>query len=162
MEIGKIVGLHGLKGDVKAEYWCDGAEVFCALRTLYLNNGETKLSVNSRPHKNIILIKIDGINTAEQAESLKGHILFAFRDDIPKDPGSHFIQDLIGLQVQDFNSGKIYGNINDVLKTGANDVYSVADNAGKEYLVPVIDSVVKEINLEEGKVIIKPIEGIFL
>lgn len=72
------------------------------------------------------------------------------RNDAKLSDGEYFIQDLIGLAVIDIDNGTVYGKLTDVFKTGANDVYQVTDN-NKNYLIPVIDDVVKEINLEEKK-----------
>ncbi len=67
----------------------------------------------------------------------------------------------MGLDVIDIDTSKSYGKITDVLKTGANDVYQVTDEKKKDYLIPVIDDVVKEIDINGGKVLIKPLKGIF-
>ena len=73
----------------------------------------------------------------------------------------YFIQDIVGLSVEDADSGRVYGTVTDVLRTGANDVYQVTDNDGKEYLLPVIPDVVVKTEIGEGKLLIRPIRGIF-
>lgn len=87
--------------------------------------------------------------------------MYINRDDINLAEGVHFVQDLIGLEVKDAGNGRAYGKISDVLRTGANDVYEIKDAAGKTYLAPVIDDVVKEINVNDGYVLIVPMKGIF-
>lgn len=161
LDSGKIVGTHGIKGEVRIDPWCDSPEFLCAFRKLYLDGqGETFVEVKSRPHKNIVLAKIKGIDTIEAAERLRGKIIYINRNDIHLEDGVHFVQDLIGLEVRDFDSGKVYGTIKDVLRTGANDVYEIVDG-GKTYLAPVIDEVVREINTDDGYVRITSMKGIF-
>ena len=161
LESGKIVGTHGIKGEVRIDPWCDSPEFLCAFKKLYLDErGETAIKVKSRPHKNITLCKIEGIDTIEAAERLRGKIVYIDRDDIKLDEGVHFVQDLIGLEVRDFETDEVYGTLTDVLRTGANDVYEITRD-GKKYLAPVIDEVVREINTEKGDVLITPMKGIF-
>ncbi len=161
LEIGKVVSTHGLRGELRVDPWCDSPQFLCQFKTLYLKKGETKLSVSSRPHKTIAIVKAKGIDTIEEAEKLRGRVLYINRSDARLAPGEYFIQDLMGLDVIDIDTSKSYGKITDVLKTGANDVYQVTDEKKKEYLIPVIDDVVKEIDINGGKVLIKPLKGIF-
>ncbi len=161
LEIGRVVSTHGLRGELRVDPWCDSPQFLCQFKTLYLKKGETKLSVSSRPHKTIAIVKAKGIDTIEEAEKLRGRILYINRSDARLAPGEYFIQDLMGLDVIDIDTSKSYGKITDVLKTGANDVYQVTDEKKKDYLIPVIDDVVKEIDINGGKVLIKPLKGIF-
>lgn len=161
LEIGKVVSTHGLRGELRVDPWCDSPQFLCQFKTLYLKKGETKLSVSSRPHKTIAIVKAKGIDTIEEAEKLRGRVLYINRSDARLAPGEYFIQDLMGLDVIDIDTSKSYGKITDVLKTGANDVYQVTDEKKKDYLIPVIDDVVKEIDIKGGKVLIKPLKGIF-
>lgn len=161
LEIGKVVSTHGLRGELRVDPWCDSPQFLCQFKTLYLKKGETKLSVSSRPHKTIAIVKAKGIDTIEEAEKLRGRVLYINRSDARLAPGEYFIQDLMGLDVIDIDTSKSYGKITDVLKTGANDVYQVTDKDKKDYLIPVIDDVVKEIDINGGKVLIKPLKGIF-
>lgn len=162
LDSGKIVGTHGIKGEVRIEPWCDSPEFLCAFKKLYLDEkGQTFIEVKSRPHKNITLAKIKGVDTIEAAEKLRGKIVYINRDDITLDEGVNFVQDLIGLEVKDAENGTVYGRITDVLRTGANDVYEITDSNNKKYLAPVIDEVVEEINVDGGFVLIRPMKGIF-
>ena len=82
-------------------------------------------------------------------------------DDIYLSEGVYLVQVLIVLEVKYAGNGRVYGKISDVLRTGANDVYEIKDADGKTYLAPVIDDVVKEINVNDGYVLIVPMKGIF-
>ena len=162
LDSGKIVGTHGIKGEVRIEPWCDSPEFLCAFKKLYLDEkGQTFIEVKSRPHKNITLAKIKGVDTIEEAEKFRGKIVYINRADITLDEGVNFVQDLIGLEVKDAENGTAYGKITDVLRTGANDVYEITDSNNKKYLAPVIDEVVAEINVDGGFVLIRPMKGIF-
>lgn len=162
LDTGKIVGTHGIKGEVRIEPWCDSPAFLCFFKKLYLDeNGETFIEVKSRPHKNIALCKIKDVDSIEAAEKYRGRVVYINRNDINLEDGVNFVQDLIGLEIIDINSGRVYGNLTNVLRTGANDVYEITDQSGKKYLAPVIDEVVKEINVDAGYVKINPMKGIF-
>ena len=83
------------------------------------------------------------------------------KKDIPIEEGRYFIEDLKGCSVYDTNSKKLYGELIDVFNTGASDIYSVKDSSGKEYLIPILEGTVSEINLEKHEIYLLPIEGIF-
>ena len=107
-------------------------------------------------------MQLNGVTTVEQADKLRGTVLYINRNDVTLPEGRYFISDLLGLRVCDADNAEIcYGNITDVLKTGANDIYQVTDDAQKCYLIPVIDDVVIETDLTAGIVRIRPMKGIF-
>lgn len=162
LEVGKVVGTHGIKGDIKVQPWCDSPFFLCEFKNLYLDNGEKKVKVfRSRVNKNIVIVNIEGIDSVEKANLLRGKILYIDRQEAKIDEDTYFIQDIIGIEVVDISNNKIYGKVTDVIKTGANDVYQLTDSKNKEYLLPVIDDVVKDVDLDNNKVFISPIKGIF-
>lgn len=162
LEVGKIVGTHGIKGDVKVQPWCDSPEFLCKFKNLYFDNGEEKVKVlASRVNKNIVIINFQGIDSIEKADLMRGNILYIDRQEAQIDDDTYFIQDIIGMEVVDIANNKIYGLVTDVIKTGANDVYQITNSNNIEYLIPVIDEVVKKIDLENSKIFISPIKGIF-
>ena len=161
LEIGQIVNTHGLKGDVRVDPWCDGPEFLCRFKTLYLKNGDTVTVERSRVQKNVAVMKLKGVDTVEQADLLRRTVLYVDRNDVKLDEGVFFVQDIIGCEVRDADSGSVYGSVTDVLKTGANDVYQIADANGKEYLIPVIDEVVLKTDIDSGVIEIRPIKGLF-
>ena len=162
LEIGKIVAVQGLKGEVRVEPWCDGAEFLCEFDKLYFDKGNITVEIeNARPHKNIAVLKIKGTDTVEAAQYLRGKILYMDRNDVELDEGTFFFQDLIGLEVNDADNGTVYGKISDVSETGANDVYTVKFPDGSEKLIPAIPDVIKEIDLENSKIFIHVMEGLF-
>lgn len=161
LECGKIVSAHGVRGEVRVQPWCDSPEYLCKFRTIYLQNGENPLTVErARPDKNMVLLKLKGFDTLDDAVTLRGRILYIDRKDAPADDG-YFIQDLIGLSVIDADSGKCWGTLKDVLRTGANDVYEIAGENGKQLLAPAIPDVIIQINIPESVILIRPLKGLF-
>lgn len=161
LEVGKIVGTHGVRGELRVNPWSDSPDFLTGFKELYFDEGAEKIKVKCRPHKNIVLMTVSGVDTVEKAEQLRGKVLYINRDDVVLPEGRNFVQDLIGCRVLDADDKTVeYGEIADVFKTGANDVYTVKKN-GREYLVPVIDSVVVEKNVDEGYVLVRPMKGLF-
>jgi 16S rRNA processing protein RimM len=163
LEAGRIVGTHGVKGELRLEPWCDSAEFLAPIKTLYWDKAGTQpvKIVSSRPHKSLLLITIEGVDSATQGDTMRGKVLYLDRRDAKLPKGRYFIQDIIGLSVCDADTGVCYGELTDVLRTGANDVYQVTASDKKDYLVPAISSVIISTDLEQGKMLIRPIRGIF-
>lgn len=163
LETAKIVATHGIRGEVRCQYFCDSAEFLCEFEELFLDKkGEKPVEITrAYPHKNVVIMKIDGIDTVEDAQKLIGKTLYMNRDDVELDEGVYFIQDIIGLVVKDIESGEVYGKISDVYQNGATDVYSIKKENGRELMFPYIDEVVKKIDIEAGEMLIKPLEGLF-
>ena len=162
LETGKITGTHGLKGEVRVQPWADSPEFLTEFDELYLDNGARKIVItSSRVHKGMLIMKIKGTDSIEDADRLRNRILYMNRDDVELEDGAYFIQDLIGLDVIDDDTGERLGTLADVSETGANDVYHVRTGDGREVLIPVIPDVVREISLEDGCVRIFRMKGLF-
>ncbi len=162
LEIGKIVSVHGLKGDVKVEPWCNEPDFICEFDTLYSKDGKKKYRIERcRVQKNMVIMKLEGVDSVEEGQAMRNKILFMDRDDIELEKGFYFFQDLIGLTVIDADTKKIYGKIKDVLQTGANDVYEIKSDEGKLYYIPAIADVVVKTDLQSEKMYIRPLEGLF-
>lgn len=162
LEIGKIVSVHGLKGDVKVETWCNEPEFICEFDKLYSKEGKREFEVErSRVQKNMVIMKLKGVDSVEEGQALRNKILFMDRDDVGLEEGYYFFQDLIGLTVVDVDNQRVYGEIKDVFQTGANDVYHIKSEDGKEYYIPAIADVIIKTDLQDGKMYIRPLEGLF-
>ena len=162
LEIGKVVGTHGVRGEMRVEPWCDTPAFLTKFKKLYLQEGASALRVQgARVHKSLVLLKVEGIDTVQDADAMRGMVLWIDRKDVKLPKGRYFIQDLTGLSVLDADSGAVYGTLTDVLRTGANDVYEVTDGEGKTYLVPAVGEVIVSVDLKEGAMRIRPIKGIF-
>ena len=161
LEIGKIVSVFGIKGEVKVQPWCDSGEFLCEFDTLYRKSGDPVEIESSRVAKNVVVMKIKGVDTVEDAQKMRNHILYMDRNDVELEEDSYFVQDLLGLEVVDADSGERYGRLTDVSETGANDVYHVETDEGKVLLVPAIADVVVETDIEGGVMKIRPLDGLF-
>ena len=160
LEAGQVVGTHGVRGELRVQPWCDSPGVLAGLRTLYWQEGGDPVPVRSRVHKNVVLMKVKGVDTVQDAAALRGRVLYLDRRDLKLPEGHYFIQDLIGLKVVDADTGEEYGVLSQVSPTGANDVYHVT--AGERTtLIPAIKQVVRAVDLDEGIMRITPLEGLF-
>ena len=161
LEAGKIVTTHGIKGEVKIMPYCDSAELLAEFDRLFIGKNHDEIIVErARVQKNMVIAKLEGINTPEEAEKLRNKMLFMHRNDLELDDDTYFIQDLIGMEVKDADSDVLYGKIADVMQTGANDVYVVRGEE-REYLVPAIADVVISTDLDSNIMTIRPLDGLF-
>lgn len=162
LEIAKIVATQGLRGEVRCQYYCDSADVLCDFDELYFDKGNTPVRVErAYPHKNVVIMRFEGVDTIEKAQPLVGKMLYLNRDDAELEEGLYFVQDIIGLTVKDADSGKIYGKITEVYQNGASDVYSMKQPDGSELMFPCIDEVVIKTDIEAGEMLIRPLKGLF-
>ena len=164
LEIGEIVGTHGVRGEMRVNPWCDSPDYMAKFKTLYLDSNEgCAVQVKAaRPHGNIVLLTLQDIDTVEKAQKLRGKVLYMKRSDAKLPEGTYFIAELIGCTVYDADEPeKIYGTLTDVSETGANDVWHITDKGGKEYLIPSIPDVVIETDVANNRIVIRPLKGIF-
>ena len=161
--VGKVTKVHGLKGELKLytsieDIW------FADLKQIRLScdnpmQNFTEYRIQSIRGKSPLIIKFQGINSLESAKELAGKTLYVFRDQFPDLPDDEYYWFQIeGLRVYD-QGGHYYGNIEEIIRTGSNDVYVVRDDK-RELLLPMIDSVVKKIDLKAGELIFYPVEGL--
>ena len=160
LEAGKIINKRGLGGELKVESYCDTPEAFCSFKRIFLDNKGTdeRKIVTAKLYKDWVYLKIEGVNTVEDADKLRNHLLYINRNDMDIDEDSIFIDDIIGLNVIDVDNGTVYGVLDNVFNRGASDIYRVV-NGDKEYLIPAVDEIVIEIDVEKG-IFIRPIPGL--
>lgn len=162
LEVGQIVNSYGIKGFLKVVPLVDNNHQFEEFEKLYIqenrNYRELKLE-EVKFSKNLVLLKVEGIDRIEEALKLKNLYLYAKREDIKLEEGAYFIVDLIGLEVYT-EEGELLGTLKEVLQPGANDVYVVENKENKQILLPVIPDVVKQINIAEKKVIVHLLNGL--
>ncbi len=162
LECGKIVNTHGISGEVRVECYCDSPSVLASFKKVYIKKGvefcECKVK-RSFVSKGAVVLGLDIIGDMDEAQKMRGEVLYAAREDIPIEEGSYFIADLIGLDVIDASSGRVYGKIADVTNRGASDIY-VIDTKSGEVLFPAVDEFIDRVDIECA-VYIKPIEGMF-
>ena len=160
-KVGQIVNTQGLKGDMRVYPLTDYKERFEELEWVYMGNDrKTKYELEKVRYKNnLAIIKIKGIETANEVDSLRNEYLYIPRENA-RELGSdeHFISDLIGLNVY-LTNGDFVGRLDSVIQTGANDVYSILTEDKKEILIPAIKKFVPKVDIKGNTVVIDPIEG---
>ncbi len=163
LELGQIVSTHGVRGEMRLNPWCDSPAFVKKIKTVYFDkNGEKSIAVESaRPHGNIVILKLNGIDTIEQAQTYRNTVLFMKREDAVLPENTWFVEDLIGCTVKESGTDRVYGKITDVQKYPANDVWTVRADNGKETLVPAVKSVVISADVENKTVEIKALRGLF-
>ncbi len=149
--VGKIVGTHGIKGDLKVVSYADSMNVFASGEALVLSREGRHLGAfrvaSSRPHKRVILLVLEGTTSIEAAKNWVGCDVCVDRASLTQpEEGSYYWFQVIGLDVFTLDN-RCLGRVEAVFPTGSNDVYVVKDGK-KEVLVPAIDSVVTGIDLE--------------
>ena len=163
LEIGQIVNTFGIKGMVKVKPFTDNIERFNNLEKIYIKNksGQTEYKIQEiKYHKNMVLIKFEGIENPEQADLLRNSYLIVDREtEEPLEAGRYYIVDMIGLDV--FTDDNEYlGKLEDIYNTGSNDIYVVKNELGKQVLLPAIEDVIKNIDMDNKKVIVHLIPGL--
>ncbi len=162
-EIGQIVNTFGIKGIVKVNPFTDDISQFEKLKSILVDKKSKLLEMQIEEvkySKNQILLKLKGIDTIEEAEKYRNCYLKLPREKakkLPKD--TYFIADLIGLKVYT-DEGNLLGILEDIYNSGASDIYVVKDELGKQILLPAIKDVIKQIDLEEEKIIVHLIKGL--
>ncbi len=162
-EVGQIVNTFGVKGMLKVKPFTDDVERFEELKKVYICKKEKLEEVEIEEvkyHKDMVLLKVKGIDDMNEAEKVKGLYLKIDRKNakkLPKD--TYFIADLLGLEVYS-DTGELLGKVDDIFRTGANDVYVVKNENGKQLLLPGIPDVIKEIDLEKEKIIVHILKGL--
>jgi 16S rRNA processing protein RimM len=165
--VGTIPKTHGLKGEFKFHPFVTEPEILNNLKHLKLRDHqeqETELDIESlRGMPGKLIVKFKDINSIDDAEAYTGQTILAPESDFKELPGGEYYWfQVIGLNVYD-KDGRHYGQVEDIIETGSNDVYVVRDGSrddSKEVLIPMIDWVVKNIDLEEKKLIFENVEGL--
>ena len=161
LETGKIVGTHGVRGMVRIQAWCDSADFLKNFKKFYLQGSMEEIVLKDvKPNGNVVIAAVSGVGSIEAAEKLRNKVILIKREDANLPEGRYFISELIGCAVFDADSGESLGTLTDVSETGANDVWHITRNE-KEYLVPAIDEVIVSVDIEQEKIVLRPLKGIF-
>ena len=162
LEIGQIVNSYGIKGFFKVVRFTDNITRFNDLKTIYMEKNkklEEKEIEEVKYHKNLVLLKLKGIDDINQTLEYKNcYIKIDRKNAVELPKNSYFIIDLIGMEVYTENE-ELLGKITDVFPTGSNDVYVVKDELGKQILLPAIKDVIKDVNVTDKKMIVHLLEG---
>jgi 16S rRNA processing protein RimM len=167
LPVGKIVGAHGVNGNLKVHSYAESVTVFkpgSSILAIHAGKTEKSFAINwARPHGKSILLSFKGIEDRNTAESLIGAELFIDRTALPElEEGVYYWVDIIGLSV--FTTDNQYiGRVESIMATGSNDVYVVKNKTkdeNTEILIPAIESVVLEINFENKTMRVELPEGL--
>ena len=162
-EIGQIVNHFGIKGMVKVNPFTDDISQFEEMETILVDKkGSIKeIQIEEVKYsKNQVLLKLKGIDTVEDAEKYRNCYLKLPREKARKLPkNTYFIADLIGLEVYT-EEGNLLGKVDDIYNAGASDIYVIKDTLGKQILLPAIKEVIKQIDLEQEKIVVHLLEGL--
>lgn len=165
LAIARVVAPSGIRGDVKAEILTDFPERFTRLTTVFVGDGYVAYEVESaKVHKGRVLLHLKGCDTMEAAEELRGQVVrIPVSEAVPLPEDHYYWYQVFDLEVWTVD-GEYVGRIVDILERPANDVYVVQDqrkeDQRKEVLIPAIEDVVKEIDLEKGRMVIEAVPGL--
>ena len=163
LRVGVISSTHGVRGEVKVFPTTDDPTRFKKLKEVILDTGREKKTLKIEQvkfFKNQVILKFKGFNNIDEIMPYKGKDLLIKREQAVKlGPDENFIVDLIGLKVIT-DEGESFGVMKDVLQTGANDVYVIEGNDGKEYLFPAIKQCILKVDLEAGEMTVHIMDGL--
>ena len=159
----KIVSTHGVRGEMKALPLCDGAAFLAKFKRLFTSAdgaGETRV-LGVRAQGNVILLRLDGVTDMDAARAQVGRTYYLAKADAKLPRGRYFIDDLLGCDVVDADTDRVYGQLTNVDRPAAQDIYTVTDGAGEEHMLPAVPEFVEKIDIDARKIFVTPIEGMF-
>lgn len=159
--IGKIVNIHGIKGEIKVYPYTDDIENLSKLKEIYFDEKLEKKYIikSSKIQKNMLILKLDSIDSVEEAEKLRNMNLYIPKLEV-KEEDTYYIEDLISLEVIDIKNNVSIGKITYVFNNGANDVYEILTNDGKKVYFPAIKQVVKQVDIKNNKIYVEVMKGL--
>ena len=161
--VGVIANTHGIRGEVKVYPTTDDLNRFDQLKEVILDTGRERINLQVqgvRYFKNMAILKFKGIDNINDVEKYKGKDLLVTRENaVPLEENEYYIADLIDMEVYNEDGSRL-GILNDVMQTGANDVYVIALENGKELLLPNIDQCILDVNTDENKMTVHVLEGL--
>lgn len=163
LEIGKIVKTHGLAGRMKVVSYLESDEILESLEDVFVRHGEQKANLKKvkdvKISKKHFLLELEGVEDIDTANALVGCRVLVPSDKLEKLPeGEYYWRDILGLDVVT-EDGEILGRIEKIFPTGSNDVY-VCTGGEREILLPAIADVIRKIDIEDGRMVVRLLEGL--
>lgn len=159
LKIGKIVNTHGIKGELRLlSSFPYKDKVFIKGMKIYIDKKKIEVINTYRRHKNFDMITLDGYNNINDVLKYKGLYVYVNKDDINLDNNKYLDEDLIGLDIYVNNEYK--GKVNTIERYDKNVIMSIM-NDNKEYLIPYNDNIIEKIDINNKKIIVKDINGLF-
>lgn len=159
IDVAEIVNTHGLRGEVKVSPRTDYIEFFEEIEGVYTKDGTFYKIKSVKYHKASAILKLEGIDNVDDANKMRQQVLYVEKslfDSLPE--GTYLVADIIGLLVKDEKVS--YGYITDVFQTGSNDVYTVEKKGSQPIYLPALKTVIKEVNLKNGYMLVEIPEGL--
>ncbi|WP_458863657.1 ribosome maturation factor RimM [Acidaminobacterium chupaoyuni] len=157
LECGRIINTHGVRGELKIDPWCDGPEFFEEIPALYIEGTAYPL-LQSRPHKQFLLVKLEGVTTLEQAEALKNKLVFFDKEQVSLPEDEYYIADILGFEVFDNRTQAVLGVLKDFQEMPSSDLY-VIQGENNEILIPAVDEFMDHIDFESRRIFLNTIQG---
>jgi 16S rRNA processing protein RimM len=159
-----VAGAHGLQGELKVDILTEDPHRFALLEHVFLGLEDQEpvpwRLTGYRLHKGRALLRVEGVANREAAAAMRGYLVqVPIEHAIPLKEDEYYEHQILGLDVES-DAGESLGKVVEVLYTGANEVYIVRADDGRELLIPAIESVVREVNLEEGCMVVHLMEGL--
>jgi 16S rRNA processing protein RimM len=156
LAIAQIVAPHGVRGELRAVILTDFPERFAQLQTVYLGEGHQPFNLEGhRFHHSQVLLKLAGVDDRTEAEAFRGNLVqVPLAEAVPLPEDTYYEYQILGLSAWT-EEDELLGRVTGVLETGANDVYVIQSEGGNEILIPALTSVVLEIDLERGRLLVR-------
>lgn len=163
LQVGVITSTHGIRGEVKVFPTTDDPNRFKSLKKLVLDTGKTYLPLEIEGvkfFKQFVILKFKGIDNINDIEKYKKMPLLVSREDaVELEEDEYFMADMIGMEVVT-EDGKRFGELKDIMETGANDVYVVESDVHGEVLIPAIKECILDVDVENDKMTIRLMNGL--
>ena len=160
--LGKVIRPHGLDGLLRIQSYAISEAALLDSERIFLRSASGKICQEKvtavKPHQNLFLMKLEGISSISQAQKYKGAKIFIEKETLTCDEGEYFFYELIGLEVY-LDSGEYVGKIVHIISAGSNDIYVVKEKK-KEILIPATYEIVKEVEVDKGRITISAMEGL--
>ncbi|CCY71683.1 ribosome maturation factor RimM [Clostridium sp. CAG:921] len=159
--IGKIVNVHGIKGEVKIYTYTDDIKNLSKLKKMYFdkNMQDEHKVLSSKIQNNMLIVKFEGIDDVDVANKLRDTDVYTKKEEI-KQKDTYYIEDLISCEVIKLEDESLIGKVAYVFSTGANDVLEIDLVDGKKVYFPMIKDVIKNVDIENKKIFVSVMEGL--
>ena len=159
-----MAGVHGVRGELKVRPLCDGADFLLMFGRFALelpHGGQKRVypKQGARVHQGFLLLKLEGVDTREAAQAMRGSMLYFDRAEAELPEGRYFLSDLLGLTAVDEDGETVLGTVTEIIQPPAHDVYRITGPDGAEHWVPAVPEFVKVVDMESRRVAVRLIEG---
>jgi len=159
-KLGQITSPVGIKGEMRVYPYTDDTTRFSAVKTILVEGEkEPRRLEKSRPDKNLVVIKLSGIDDRNASELYRGKNLLVNKEDFPLDEDVFFADDIVGIEVYT-EDGQRVGKVSNILNKPNQDIYEIEKEDGKSFMLPAVKEFVLDVNVSEGKMTVHLIDGI--